>query len=245
VIFSKSRKLLAYLKILQSDPAELRVSLVTQKKLLHAAQSLHAKVYLDRGYISAGDLLKSGVISKREDPYQSHSQYFVVERFVDNTWMVVAAARLILAREGQGHQSFQTYVHQELEPQYRSLVQALNPDLCAEVSALVKRPGESTQAVLLLYRRMWQYAVTSNRRIILMSCDVHLFDRLKFLFGPALVKVGPSNHFKGHQVVPLILEVDRSLKEIKHPRGRFNPIRYQFRRRLSSFMLRGLPPENP
>ena len=227
---------------MKSEPQNLQVKCADEVGLLARAKTLHAQIYLKHGYVTEADLTSAGFIGPHEDPYQDHAQYFLIDRIVGAHPAAVAVSRLILAAEDKGLHSFQTYIHREIEEPYRRLIEQTDPRKCAEVSALVKAPGENTIVTLLLYRAMWQYGLTHGHKLWLVSCDARLYDRLAFLFGPALTKIGPTSYFKGHHVVPALLHMDESLKTLLHERTK-NPLRHMVRRRLINFMLRGLPPK--
>lgn len=239
-LLAHTKRLYLYAKLLRAEPDDLRAHSVTEKALLKQAQLLHAQVYRAHGYITDQDLTQSGLIDHREDPYQDHAQYFAVERQIDGKWRLIAASRLILSHKTKQHQSFQTYIHQTLTPQAKALVESSDPSRIAEVSALVKVPGQSLAAALMLYRAMWHYALAHDHELWLMSCDLRLYQRLKLLFGSALTKAGDIRYFKGHNIVPLLLRVDQSLDGLTTRKRWSLPPRRLLRRRLLAFMLRGL-----
>jgi len=46
---------------------------------------------------------------------------------------------------------------------------------------------------------------------MVMACDVKAFERLSYLFGDALVRIGDNADYMGSEVVPAMLEVSRSV----------------------------------
>ena len=225
----------------QRPDASLRASIVVTDAQLKAAKALHARVFLDRGYVRASDLVDGGkAIGPAEDPYQTHATYFVVERLQPQGRVVVATARLIHATPQLKHNSFQTLVNQRLNQSQLTYLQSLDPARCVEVSGLVKAKGESTFAVMMLYRAMWQYSIVRGYKLWLMSCDEGLYRKLKTLFGDTLVAIGRPTFFKGHHVVPAMLELDHSIGQLLSL-SRYNVVKRQAQMILARFFLHGLP----
>jgi hypothetical protein len=204
---------------------------------------LHASVYHARGYVQDEDLVgKAKYIGHKEDPYQRHAQYFVVERELDGVRQVVATARLIYADPNKGYQSFQTIVHQPIYEKYSKMIHELDPDKYGEISALVKLPGEDTKVTIMLYREIWHYTLSHGYSKLLMSCDARLFQSLKILFGDSLVKIGDAKYFKGHNVVPAMLDITSSVDNLLKV-SRYNPLKRHLQLKVVKFFLRGLPSE--
>jgi hypothetical protein len=233
--------MMAYARLLKSEPQDVRVLVVNTDDHLKGAKQLHAKVFLKHGYITEENLLEDGIIDLLEDPYQEHAQYFIAERMIDNQWKLVAASRLIKGHAEKGHKSFQTLNHQEIYKRYEKQIAAIDPASCMEVSALVKESGESTVITLMLFRAMWQYSVQAGSSIWLMSCDAKLYARLEFLFGDALTKIGEQRFFKGHDVVPGLLDMNESLYRFLVQAKSLNPFKRSMKRALVKFFLAGLP----
>lgn len=239
-MFKRIRHTAVFWKALGGEPNKFKVSIVQNEQQLSEAKELHAAVFLAKGYVSEADLTSDGKhIGLTEDPYQTHSQYFIVERNHGDTTKVVASARLILSDERLGHRSFQTYEHQELLPKYRQLIERELPSSLAEVSGLVKDRSENTIVTLLLYRAMWQYSLVTGHRYWLMSCDDRLYKRLKLLFGNTLVEAGKRKFFKGHTVVPVILDVPYSVHRLLRV-ARINPLKRRLQISLVRFFLAGV-----
>jgi len=229
---------LALFRDLGTEPKELRAHEVIDTNRLNSAKELHAKIFHARGFVKDTDLIKQGrVIGEKEDPYQGHSRYFIVERSDGETKRVVASSRLILSDPTKGHQSFQTYRHQKLNSIAATAIERTKPEQCAEVSGLVKEPGENTIVTLMLYREMWRFSLKKKHELWLMSCDANLYKRLKLLFGNALIQAGEKTYFKGHEIVPVILEVPASLQRVKEIRH-LNPVKQQLQQKLVKFFLK-------
>jgi hypothetical protein len=203
------------------------------------AQTLHAAVYLDRRYIDVTDIGIDSRMHAAADPYQFHSNYFVVTRVDDGR--VVATARQIFARRNGGHTSFPTMAKLEIYPTLRAAIEQVDPACCVEISGLAKEKGVDPHAVLLLYRSMWQFSLVRGHKVWLMGCDVNAYKRLKFIFGDALVRIGRDTIYMGSAVVPAMLEVDRSIAPLLHESRTLNLAKSLMKRRLVAFMMSGLP----
>ncbi|HEX3082232.1 MAG TPA: hypothetical protein VHQ86_03180 [Candidatus Saccharimonadia bacterium] len=239
-MFKKISQLLTFNKVFKEDTGMFRVIVVDEPHYLNKAKQLHAKVYLARGFVKPTDLTDDALyIGPKEDPYQFHSQYFVVERTDLPEPQVVSAARLIYKDPHKGHDSFQTYIHQPLYKKYKAKIELLDPASCAEVSGLVKERGTSTAAVFMLYKAMWLYSVQNGYQTWLMSCDVRLYLRLKLLFGRMLQRIGEKRHFKGHDVVPLMLDTERLFDYLLAVKP-LNPFKRKVHEALTRFLLDGV-----
>ncbi len=204
------------------------------------ARSLHANVYIKRGYINFVDLDGFGRMHPESDPYQQHSHYFTVNDHSKSNKPVVATARQIHVNAGQQHNSFPTIKEMELYPDMRQAILALDPSKCVEISGLAKSQGVSSSAVLLLYRSMWHYSLRRKHHLWLMACDVKAFERLKYLFGDALVRIGDNSVYMGSEVVPAMLEVHRSVDSLMVESNTINPLRRQMKREIVKFFMSGL-----
>lgn len=204
------------------------------------AQALHASVYLDRRYISAADIGDDNRMHGEADPHQFHSNYFVVLS-VDDDKHVVATARQIFAQRTARHSSFPTMANLKIYPTLKAAIEQVNPSNCVEISGLAKAKGVESRAVLLLYRSMWQYSLRHGHKVWLMACDVNVYNRLKFMFGDALVRIGQDTMYMGSMVVPAMLEVDRSIAPLLNESRTLNLAKRLMKRRLVGFMMSGLP----
>lgn len=217
-----------------------RSSHTTNNHRVGAARSLHASVYLKRGYINFIDLDGNGRMHSKADPYQDHSHYFTVNDHSDSSKPIVATARQIHVKAGQKHDSFPTIKEMELYPDMRQAILALDPSKCVEISGLAKSQGVSSSAVLMLYRSMWHYSLRRKHHLWLMACDVKAFERLKYLFGDALVRIGDNSVYMGSEVVPAMLEVHRSVDSLMAESKTINPLRRRMKREIVKFFMSGL-----
>lgn len=207
---------------------------------INDAKSLHASVYLKKGYIKHLDLDENGRLHKEADSYQEHSHYFTVNDHSNSSKPVVATARQIHRKEGLNHDSFPTIKNMELYPDMKQAILALDPSKCVEISGLAKIKGVSSSAVLMLYRSMWHYSLRRKHHLWLMACDVNAFERLQYLFGDALVRIGDNSFYMGSEVVPAMLEVHRSVDSLMAESKSLNPFKRRMKRELVKFFMAGL-----
>lgn len=237
------RQTLKYYRQLNTEVPGLRTIIVNRPEQLSAAKELHARTYRALGYITDADLTSDGLcIGPDKDPYQARSQYFSVQGFQDGTPRMVATVRIIQADPGQGLESFPAYVTQELYPKYRRLLQGLDPAACGEISALVREPGVSGKAALMLYRAVWHYSLDQRYELLLVACDTRLYRRCKMIFGASWNRIGPDGEIWNHRVVPVMIDIPSSLDEALKL-SRVNPVKRRIKMKALEFFLRGLPEE--
>jgi hypothetical protein len=199
-----------------------------------AAERLHASIYVARGYIKAGELTDDGRLDQDVDPHKEASTYFVVK---NSSGEVVAAARQI-----SGHLNLPTY-KMDLFPNARQKLDRVAPGRLVEISGLVKVPGESSIAALMLYRAMWQYSIMQGHKVWLMACDEDFFPRLVFLFGKAVQKAGEPVHYLGSQTIPAMVDVTLSFEQLVGQTRHFNPLQRRLHQAMVKFFLHGMPVE--
>ncbi|HEV2412855.1 MAG TPA: hypothetical protein VGS28_03550 [Candidatus Saccharimonadales bacterium] len=207
---------------------------------IESARRLQAEVYLKRNFVAPSDI-EGGVLSSKADPYAHHSQYFVV---IDrHTKEIVATARQIRADKKKGISSFPIVGHVNLYIRAQHMLSKHRPEECVEISALAKQYNASSFAPLLLYRAMWHHSLVERDKIWFMACDPRLYERLRLLFGPAIQKAGPVTAYPGADVVPAILKVGSSLRELERALRKEPHSETKVRRRAIQFLLHGLPTE--
>jgi hypothetical protein len=238
------KQTLKYYRQLNAEVPGLRTVVITHPEELMAAKELHARVYRALGIVTDADLTADGrCIGTDEDPHQQHAQYFGVQELGAGNPRTVAAARVIYADPGKGLESFPTYVSQALHPQCRSLLEGLSPAACGEISALVREPGTSGKATLMLYRAIWHYALGRRFARLLVSCDARLYRRCKMIFGASWMRAGPDGYSRNVRVVPVIVDIPGSLDEALKV-SRANPVKRRVKLRALEFFVRGLPEES-
>jgi hypothetical protein len=237
------KQTLKYYRQLNTELPGLRTVIVERPDQLSAAQELHARTYRALGYATDADLTGDGLrIGPDKDPHQAHAQYFSVEGLRDDARRTVAACRVIHADPGLGLQSFPTYATQELYPKYRRLIEGLDPAACGEISALVREPGVSGKAALMLYRAVWHYSLRQRYELLLVGCDTRLYPRCKMIFGASWSRIGPDGELWDSPVVPVMIDIPNSLDEALKL-SQVNPVRRRIKMKALQFFLRGLPEE--
>jgi len=235
------RRTWRYYRQLSTEVPGLRAVTATRPEQLRAAKELHARSYRALGIVAEADLTSDGLqISLAEDPHQAHSVYFSVLSDAGDGDRTVAGARIIYARPGEGLGSFPTYVHQDLYPAVRRQLEALDPADCGEISALVREPGVSGKATLMLYRSIWHYSLDQGYARLLVSCDARLYRRCKMIFGDAWQRAGPAGYSRNVLVVPVMIDIPGSLDEALRL-SRVNLVKRRVKRKALEFFLRGLP----
>lgn len=233
------RDFIDYLRAFRrKEHTDLRVTKVTSEDYLLAAKRLHAEVYLYRNFITDKDI-RDGIIVPRVDPYQPHSQYFVVLN--KNNTHVIATARQIQAKKAKSHNSFAMVTHTKLYDRAKKTILSYPAVDCVEISGLAKHRGVSKLAPLLLYRAMLHHSIEHEHRLWLLACDVKLFIRLKLLFGPAIQKAGPTTFYLGSNVVPVILRLETCIQEMHKALEKGNIFERMLRYRVARFILKGIP----
>lgn len=202
------------------------------------AKRLHASVYSRIGFIDSWEVTEDGIIHEDSDPHQRHARYFAIKHKSEKR--VVVTARQIYSDENRGFEAFPIWTQSKLSPEGRAKIQQYNPLKCVEISGLVKKSGTSPYAVLLLYRLMWQHSYRNNDELWLMACDVALYRRLKLLFGDAIERVGENTSYKGGDVVPAIVDVQRSVDIVTAAVKRLHPLQRGLNKNILRFFMSGL-----
>jgi len=235
------RRTLKYYRQLSAEVPGLRAVTVSHPGQLSAAQELHARIYRAADYVVDADLTTGPVrIGPRKDPYQAHAQYFCVQGMRAGAPHTVAAVRIITADPGQGLGSFPAYTTQQLYPEYRRLLEEADPAACGEISALVREPGVSGKAALMLYRAVWHYSLQRRYALLLVCCDTRLYQRCKMIFGASWIRIGPDGSIWNHRVVPVMIHIPSSLDEAL-TLSRVNPVKRRVKMKALEFFVRGLP----
>lgn len=174
---------------------------------LRHAKKLHAKIYLERTFIDSKDVGKDGTIHHKADPHQNHADYFVVVD-KDRPNKVLATARQI--KTVDGHDDLPVLVQARISKRsYRNILK-VTPEHCIEISGLAKNKDVPSEASLELYRSMWLYSIEHGHKYWLMACDVKLYKRLKILFGNSIRRIGRQTSYKGGDIIPCLLDLDKS-----------------------------------
>lgn len=236
------KQALRYYQQLDAEIPGLRTVVVSEPDGLRAAKELHARTYRRLGMVPAEALTSDGHIGLAEDSYQAHAQYFSVLELEAGGTRTVAAARVIHADPASGLDSFRFFRERRtLYPRYARLLEALDPAACGEISALVREPGTSGKAALMLYRSIWHYALSQRYEYLLVLCKAGLYRRCEIIFGKSWIRVGPGYDRQPNvREIPVIIDVAGSLDEAL-TLSRLNPVRRIIKRKALRFFLLGLP----
>lgn len=225
---------LKYYSQLQAEIPSLRTVVISDPDALSAVKELHARTYLRLGIQPPEAITGDGHIGLAADPHQTHAQYFGVREVGDGGDRTVAAARVIYAEPDRGLDSFPFFQEKrELYPRYRDLLEAADPAACGEISALVREPGTTGKAALMLYRAIWHYALSQHYDYLLVLC--------KMIFGDSWIRVGPDYRLLANiREIPVIIDIEGSLDEAL-TLSRVNPVKRLIKLKALPFFLRGLP----
>lgn len=204
----------------------------------HKARQLHASVYLRKGFVDNWEVTEDGVIHDDHDPHHHHSRYFTIKKSSSKD-EVLATARQITTATGR-FSDLPMYKHSRITEEARDKINLFSPKKTVEISALVKHGSVSPYATLLLYRLMWQYSYKNGDELWLMACSPELYRRLKFLFGETIVQIGERTPYKGEDVIPVMLEVKKSVEHLKSSLRSRNLINRSLKRNMLKFFLEGM-----
>lgn len=214
-----------------------------ENELLAQAKQLHAAVYLKRNFVNTNDIDENGSLKTESDPHQHHAHYFIARTPGHGNNEVVAVVRQIESDPSKGFESFP--VLEKAHIFSRSLVEITShdPNTCIEVSALSKKSGIGTEAMLLLYREMWYRSLRDGHTVWLMACDVRLYERLKLLFDDALKRIGSRTSYQGGDVIPAMLRPFDALNALIASTESSKLSVKRFRKNLLRFLCEGYPDE--
>lgn len=204
------------------------------------ARRLHASVYLRIGFIDSWEVAADGTIRHESDPHHIHARYFAIKKKQKDGIAIVATARQIYTDPERGFHALPFYEKATLTDEGRRRIEQYDPRHSLEISGLVKKSGISPYATLLLYRLMWQYSYRNADELWVMACDVALYKRLRFLFEDAIEQVGHETEYKGGNVVPAILDVQRSVAVLQDAAKTLRPHQRSLKKNMLRFFLSGL-----
>lgn len=170
------------------------VEQATDPDVIQEARKLQAIVYLERHYITPGEMV-DGVMSSSVDPWVRNSVYFVAR---DAANCIVGVVRLIL---WDPRRKLPSLMHCDIWPEHEEYVTALLPAV-AEVSALAVSRGTPGFTALALYQAIWDYGRRHGHLIWLMLVDPPLRNLLHSGLGPISYPIGPKQWFMGGNLVP-------------------------------------------
>jgi hypothetical protein len=203
------------------------------------AKRLHAAIYLSIGFIDHTDI-RDGIMHAKSDPHQLHADYFIVKHHEE----VVAVARQIVYKGvGPHHESFPSLKKTDIYARSQRAIEKIPATSIVEISALVKKRGESPVVPLILYREMWRHSLQQHHKLWVMACDVRLYERLRVLFGPAMRVMGKKTYYMGSDTIPAMLEPHAGLRYLMKRARTIIPIKREVRRHILMFFVQDSPPE--
>lgn len=173
------------------------------------ARKLNALVYKNIGYIKSEDIDAEGFIVPEIDPYKDFSQYFVVtKKGADEEVDVLGASRKIQHGYEPGFDSFQMYKHSNLTPEGVDFVARHDLEKTVEISALCKKPGESSFIPLVLFRELWQDGIRNDEDLWLFTLDKNIYGKMQELFSNSFLQIGEETELTKYKtvVIPLAAE---------------------------------------
>lgn len=185
----------------------LVVRAVANSTELLAARRLHSECFLEENFITADDLGPSGLL---DDDWVAYSDYFVA--IDDEAGEMVGTCRLIRPSV-RGLPAFQ---HFDPYPEAMRVFADLDPNHCAEISALAtRRNGMQHMAISgALYGAIWRQAIEHRRAYLLAIVDdrMLMFTR-RFLEIP-IVEIGDAREFMGARTTPTAIYVPRAAESM-------------------------------
>lgn len=198
-----------------TSAAVITVEQATEPGVIREARRLQAVVYLQRHYITPGDVV-DGVMSSSVDPWVRNSVYFVAR---DAANSIVGVVRLIL---WDPRQELPALTHCDIWPEHEKYINALVPSV-AEVSALAVNHGTPGLTALALYQAIWDYGRQHGHLIWLMLVDPPLRSLLHSGLGSISYPIGPQQWFMGGHLVPAAIrtcDTHTAISEFAHRHGR-------------------------
>jgi len=173
-----------------------------------AARRLHAQCYLDNGYVEPSDLTASGLL---DDDWVPFSEYFVA--IDEESDEVVGTCRLIRPSV----RGFPCFQHFDPSPDAMEIFQDIDPNRCAEISALAtRRNGMQNLAISgALYGAVWRRAIEDERAYLFAIVDDRLKRLAKTFLEIPIEPIAEPLQFMGARTTPMAVYVPRAVSEIQ------------------------------
>lgn len=183
----------------------------TSASELLAARRLHARCYVDAGYVDADELV-GGMI---EDPWVPFSTYVAA---VDTEADEIVGTARIIRPSVRGFPAFEFFTPTE---DAIEIFAELDPNRCSEISALATpRSGLQNMAIsAAIYGFVWREAVMNERAYMLAIMDDRLFRILRRWFHFPFEAIGEPRHWMGARTTPAAMYIPRTINELSsdHP----------------------------
>ena len=173
---------------------------------LRAARHLHAKTYLEAGYVD--HIAEDGLI---DDPWIPYSDFFVA---VTGEGEVVGTVRLIRPSP----RGLQTFQHATLFPDQQAFFAELRPDACVEVSSLAttRQGAENREVAAALYALVWRQSVLRGHAFMIALMDPRLLRVMQRTLSLPFEAIGPAKHSFGGNVAPAAMYVPDACDVYRH-----------------------------
>ncbi len=185
----------------------LEVRAVADADELSAARKLHAKCYLEAGYVERGDLT-NGVI---DDAWVPYSDMIIA---VDSEQAEIVGTARIIKPSVRGFPAFEFF---DPLPEAMSIFAELDPNRCSEISALsTPRNGLQNMAIsAAIYAFVWQESVRNRRAYMLAIMDDRLLRIMRRWFDFPFEAIGLPMHWMGARTTPVAMYIPRTVEVLK------------------------------
>ncbi len=169
-----------------------------------SARRLHARCYIDEGYVKT-DHLVNGLI---EDPWVPFSSYVIAVDTEDDK--IVGTARIIKPSV-RGFPAFEFFPMLESA---KRIFHNLDPNRCSEISALATpRNGLQNMAIsAAIYGHVWRESVENHRAYMLAVLDERLFRILRRWFQFPFEQIGEARDYMGARTMPTAMYIPRTVE---------------------------------
>lgn len=170
---------------------------------LLAARRLHSQCFLDEGFITPTDLGSDGLL---HDDWVPFSDYFIA--IDEENDELVGTCRLIRPSV----RGFPALQHFDVRPEALDVFANLDPNRCAEISALAtRRNGMQHMAISgALYGAIWRRAIETRRAYLLAIVDDRMFLFTRRFLEIPIVEIGDAREFMGARTTPTAIYVPRA-----------------------------------
>lgn len=186
----------------------LEVRPVESADQMLAARRLHAKCYLDAGYVTEADLSPDRLI---HDDWVLFSDYFIA---VDTDEDEIVGTCRIIRPSVRGFPCFQ---HFPMTDDAREVFRTLDPNNCSEISALATpRNGLQNMAIsAALYGQVWQESIRHARAYMLAVVDDRLLRIMRRWFEFPFEAIGEPTFYMGARTTPVAMYIPRTVDHLK------------------------------
>jgi hypothetical protein len=181
---------------------------VTSDAELAQARRLHARCYVDAGFVKDSDIDKHGFV---DDPWAPYSDYFIAVDLDDDE--IVGTCRIIrpLVR------GFPVFQHFERDAVASETFDDIDPNLCVEISSLATpRVGLQNMAISAeLYGIVWRASIQGGRAYMLAIMDGRLLRIMRSWFHFPFEALGPSKLYMGDRTTPAAMYIPRTIDQLQ------------------------------